>query len=111
MAAPSAHQLAWVAAGLRRAAAEAGVELPIDYSHRVAADALSRAGQVALTRLGAGVVIHTAPDTPDRLPEVLGYADAAGQWYRDGSRHRPCNASVVQGVRPGLQGAGEAMAP
>ena len=29
----------------------------------------------------------TAPAATDRLPVVVGYADARGQWHRDGSRH------------------------
>jgi hypothetical protein len=40
------------------------------------------------------VVIHTAPQSKDRLPIVVGYADARGQWHRDGSRH--IDASLVE---------------
>ncbi len=37
--------------------------------------------------LGNGVAIHTQHDSDRRLPVLLGYADARGQWYRDGRRH------------------------
>ena len=87
MARPLSHDLAWVAEGLRQAAAKAGVELPVAFSQAIAADGLAREPEVALTRLGAGVVFHTKPDSDKRLPVVLGYADSRGQWYRDGRRH------------------------
>ena len=85
------HRLAWVTAGLRRAARDAGVDLPAVYARQVAADGLRSCDQLGVTRLDTGVVLHTAPDTPDQLPAVLGYADTTGQWYRDGSRHTPRN--------------------
>jgi hypothetical protein len=44
-------------------------------------------GELGVSRLGSGVVIHTVPPTKDRLPLIVGYADGRGQWYRDGSRH------------------------
>jgi hypothetical protein len=88
MAALTRHQLVWVTAGIRRVAGEAGLDLPVAYARRVAADALTLGDHVALTQLGAGVVIHTVPDSPDRLPKVVGYADAGGQWYQDGTRHQ-----------------------
>ena len=44
-------------------------------------------GELGVSRLGSGVVIHTVPPTKDRLPFIVGYADGRGQWYRDGSRH------------------------
>jgi hypothetical protein len=81
------HHVESVATDVRRAAAEAGVELPVSYARRVAADGLAHEANLGVTRLGAGVVIHTAPDTTARLPIVVGYADARGQWHRDGSRH------------------------
>jgi len=81
------HQIEWVADALRRAAADHGVELPVSYARRVATDGLGREAELGVTRLGAGVVIHTAPQSKDRLPIVVGYADARGQWHRDGSRH------------------------
>ncbi len=84
MSPPTAHQVERVAAGLRQAAAEAGVQLPVSYSRAVANDGLGRAAEVGVTRLGRGVVFHTHPGRP----LVLGYADARGQWYRDGRRHR-----------------------
>jgi hypothetical protein len=95
MAAPTPDQVAWLAIRVRATARKVGVELPVDYSRRVVADALSCESQVAVTKLGAGVVIHTAPDSSDRLPVVVGYADADGQWYRDGRRHRADGAVSV----------------
>ena len=76
-----------VAADVRRAAAEAGVELPASYAQRVATEGVAQEADLGVTRIGAGVVIHTAPAATDRLPVVVGYADARGQWHRDGSRH------------------------
>jgi hypothetical protein len=83
------HRLAWLAAGLRRAAHDAGVVLPVDYAQRVAVDGIGRCDQLGVTPIGHGVAIHTAPQDDRQLPILLGYADAAGQWYRDGSRHAP----------------------
>jgi hypothetical protein len=87
MAPPTRHDAAREAADLRRAAAEAGVYLPVSYSQAVAADGLERGTELAITRLGAGVVVHTRPGSDKQLPIVLGYADSRGQWYRDGHRH------------------------
>jgi hypothetical protein len=87
MAPSSRHQIEWTASGLRRAALDAGVTLPVSYSQAVASDGLAREPQIGVTRLGAGVVLHTSPASAKRLPIVLGYADARGQWYRDGRRH------------------------
>lgn len=39
---PDGHQIAWVAAGLRRAEAEVGVALPVSYSQAVATGGLAR---------------------------------------------------------------------
>lgn len=83
----SPHHVEWAAAGLRRAAASAGVALPVDYSQTVAADGLARSPELGVTRLGAGVVLHTQPANNRDLPVVVGYADPRGQWYRDGHRH------------------------
>lgn len=83
------HHQAWTAAGIRRAAAGLGVTLPDDYARAVAAAGLALAETLAVTRLGAGVVIHTRPDRDGRLPVVVGYADAGGQWNRDGTRFQP----------------------
>lgn len=83
----SRHQIEWVAEGLRRAAASQGVELPVAYARRVATEGLAHEGELGVTRLGAGVVIHTVPQANDRLPVVAGYADSRGQWHRDGTRH------------------------
>jgi len=86
MSNPTRHNVDWTALGLRRAAADAGVTLPLSYARAVAADGLASAEALALSRLGAGVVIHTAPGERS-LPIMLGYADERGQWYRDGRRH------------------------
>ncbi|MHB1535955.1 MAG: hypothetical protein ACYC1D_15365 [Acidimicrobiales bacterium] len=83
----SRHQIEWAASGLRRAAAEVGVAIPVDYSQAVAADGLARSSELGVTRLGAGVVLHTQPASNRELPVVVGYADSRGQWYRDGHRH------------------------
>jgi hypothetical protein len=87
MGRPTRHQIEWAASGLRRAAADAGIALPVSYSQTVAADGLAREPELAVTRLGTGVVIHTNPHSDKRLPIVLGYADGRGRWYRDGRRH------------------------
>lgn len=87
MGRPSRHQIDLAASGLRAAAAEVGVELPVAYSRAVAADGLAAQTSLAVTRLGSGVVIHTQPDRSRGLPIVVGYADSRGQWYRDGRRH------------------------
>lgn len=81
------HRVAWVAAGLRRAARTFGVELPASYTEAVAAQGLACCEQLAVTGHGAGIVIHTAPESDGPLPVILGYADPAGQYYRDGRRH------------------------
>ena len=88
----SRHQVEWAASGLRRAAAEVGVSLPVDYSQAVAADGLTRSPELGVTRLGAGVVLHTQPSSSRQLPVVVGYADRRGQWYRDGRRHTTTSA-------------------
>ena len=76
-----------VAAGLKAAAADVGVQLHQSYAERVAADGLARCQQLGVKRVGRGVVIHTAPEAHLELPIVLGYADASGEWLRDGNRH------------------------
>jgi len=80
------HRVEWVAAALRRAAQAAGVQLTVRYSRRVATDGLASAEQLGVTRLGNGVVMHTASEAPDHLPVVVGYADRSGQWCADGRR-------------------------
>jgi len=88
MARPASHhQIEWTAAGLRRAATDAGIALPVDYSQAIAADGLTRCTELGVTRLGAGVVLHTQPASDRQVPVVVGYADGRGQWYRDGQRH------------------------
>jgi len=88
MARPTSRQpVELVAADLRRAAMQAGVDLPLSYARRVAADGLTEGAKLAVTRLGAGVVIHTQGEAKDRLPVLVGYADGRGQWHRDGRRH------------------------
>lgn len=94
MAEPSHHQVTWTAAGLRRAAKDNGIDLPVDYSRRVAADGITRCDQLGVTKMGAGVVIHTLPGSPSELPNVVGYADGGGQWYRDGSQHHTAGTPV-----------------
>jgi len=83
----SRHRVERVAAGIRQAAAEQGVELPVSYARRVTAEGLALGAELVLTRLGSGVVIHTAPEVKDHVPVVVGYADARGQWHRDGRRY------------------------
>jgi hypothetical protein len=75
-----------MAIALRQAAHEADVEIARSYARRVAATAKG-AGELGVSRLGSGVVIHTVPATKHRLPVIVGYADSRGQWYQDGSRH------------------------
>ncbi|MGH9073388.1 MAG: hypothetical protein ACRDZQ_04605 [Acidimicrobiales bacterium] len=98
---PTAHHVAWVAAGLGRAATDAGVHLPADYLRAVACDGLRFCPQLGVSRLGEGVVIHTAPEGGDQLPILLGYADHLGRWHRDGARHHPAQpAGQPQGPWP-----------
>jgi hypothetical protein len=73
-------------ANLCLAARSAGVQLPEGYARRVVHDA-GPTVDLGLSRLGHGVVIHTVPPNKRSLPVPLGYADARGQWYRDGTRH------------------------
>ena len=103
MSAATAHELAWVAAGIRRAAADLGVELPAGYALAVAAQALSRGEELGVTKLGRGVVLSSLLGPGRAMPFVVGYADASGQWYRDG-RRRPDSqpAPVTETVVPDL---------
>lgn len=87
-AGPTSHGVARVASGIRTAAGDAGIRLSVAYSQRIASEGLARCEQVGVTRLGAGVVIHTAPANGTGLPVVLGYADPDGEWFRDGTRHQ-----------------------
>lgn len=98
------QQIEQVAADLRRAAAEAGVELPVSYTRRVAVDGLAHDAELGVTRLGAGVVIHATPETTDQSRVVIGYADARGQWHRDGRRHieGPTAEAPAEAVEVGL---------
>jgi hypothetical protein len=86
-----------MAAGLRRAARTLGVELPVGYSEAVATAGIAICGQLGVTRLDHSVVIHTVPESPDQPPVLIGYADAAGQWYRDGRRHSTLSAAPAPG--------------
>ena len=97
----SRQQIELVAADLRRAAMQAGVDLPPSYARRVAADGLTEGGKLAVTRLGAGVVIHTQVEAKDRLPVLIGYADGRGQWHRDGRRH--VEAPSVEGPEDAME--------
>lgn len=81
------EQLERAVADVRRAAGALGVDLPRSYARRIAGEWLGREGELGVTRLGAGVVLHLQPGSPRTRPVVLGYADARGQWHRDGSRH------------------------
>lgn len=98
------HQLAWLASGLQRASRGLGVDLPVTYAQAIAAQALSFGDPVGITRLGCGVVLHTQPEADNRLPVLLGYADANGQLYRDGSRHQTAShvpdppSAIVPGI-------------
>ena len=74
------HQVQWVASALRQAAADVGVELSLSYSLALAADGLAREPELALTRLGSGVVVHTKPRDERRLPMVLGYGNDTLIW-------------------------------
>ena len=57
--AASAHDIARVAAGIRTAAAEAGVALPVDYTCTLAADGLASEPALAVTRLGDSVQVFS----------------------------------------------------
>lgn len=92
------HHLVWLGAGLRRAAHDAGIDLPVEFAQCVAVDGIRHCDQLAVTPIGHGVAIHTAPADDRRLPVLLGYADAAGQWYRDGSRHATPSPTPTAGV-------------
>ena len=88
-----AQRVARLAAGIRSAARDAGIVVPQIYAERVAADGAARCHQLGVTRLGDGVVIHTAPESQEELPVVLGYANPDGQWLRDGTRHHSPQAA------------------
>jgi hypothetical protein len=83
------HQLARLAARVRRAAADAGIELSQGYATRIAAAGASLCDQIGVTRLGVGIVIHTVPEDPTEFPIVLGYADATGEWSLDHAHRKP----------------------
>jgi len=85
-ASPDRHRIDEIAIALCRSAHEAEVEIARSYARRVAATGKG-AGELGVSRLGSGVVIHTVPATKHRLPVIVGYADNRGQWYQDGSRH------------------------
>lgn len=92
------HRLAWVTAGLHRAARASGVDLPADFTHRVAIDGLCLCDQLSVNRLGGGVVLHTVPDSNRQLPVVLGHADADEAWNRVDSRHLSPSPSASSAV-------------
>lgn len=89
------HRLVWLGAGLRRAAHDAGIDLPVEFAQRVAVEGIRHCDQLAVTPVGHGVAIHTAPTDDRSLPVLLGYANAAGQWYRDGTRHAPPSPAPI----------------
>jgi len=82
-------RLVRIATGLRTAARGAGVELTHSYAERLAVEGIARCDQLGVTRLGDGIVIHTAPESGGELPFVLGIAGGGGEWLRDGRRHLP----------------------
>jgi hypothetical protein len=79
-------QIVTAAEGLCAAALGAGTGLPAGYAEQIAAEGLALCDKLGVTRLGDGVVLHTAPEAPG-LPRLLGYADGSGQWYGDGAEH------------------------
>jgi hypothetical protein len=83
------RQIRMVVEGLREAALDAGVELSLGYAEAVCADGLRLCDQLGVTRLGEGVLLHTAPEPANELPRLLGYADLSCQWYRDGTNFVP----------------------
>jgi hypothetical protein len=85
------HNCARLACRLRSAARDASVEISPSYAARLVADGFSLCDQIGVTRLGRGVVIHTAPDSDQQRPVVLGYADADGEWVMHGSHHHAEN--------------------
>jgi hypothetical protein len=70
----------------------------------VCADGLGLSDRLGTTRLGQGVLLHTAPEGATELPRLLGYADRSGQWYGDGTRH---GAEAPDVVRPAAAGGVE----
>lgn len=82
-------RIAFTAAALTRAAHAFDVTLTPDYAKWVAADGLAHCDRLGVTPLGDGIIIHTAPDTPDQLPILLGYAGPKGEWTRTGQRWQP----------------------
>jgi hypothetical protein len=84
---PPWFRINWVAAGLRQAARDAGVYLPLSYSRRIAVQGVALESPLGVTGFGDLIVIHTLPQDPDQLPVLVGFADADHQWYRDGRRH------------------------
>jgi hypothetical protein len=81
-----------VAAGLRRAARDAGVNLSLSYSRRIALQGVALESPLGVTSFGDLIVIHTVPGI-DELPVVVGFADGDHQWYRNGRRHAEPNDS------------------
>lgn len=70
------------------------------HARTLAADGLRQEPNLAVSRLGDGVVIHTQPDSGRRLPILLGYADARGQWYRDGRRRHETTEPAAPAAEP-----------
>jgi hypothetical protein len=64
-----------------------GVLLPVAHSAAVAPDALAGEPTLAVTRLGAGVVLHTRLKIDKQRPVALGYADSRDPLCRDGRMH------------------------
>ena len=81
------RQVEAVVEGLRAAALEAGTEIPTGYAEGIVLEGLALCDQLGVTRLGDGVILHTAPEGTRDLPRLLGYADRSGQWHRDGTKY------------------------
>jgi hypothetical protein len=64
-----------------------GVELPVAHSAAVAPDALAGEPTLAVTRLGAGAVLHTRLKIDKQRPVALGYVDSRDPMCRDGRLH------------------------
>ena len=95
---PEHHRHRWMAAGLRRIASTHGITLPVDYSLRCAAAATAAGDPLGVSKLGAGIVIHTVPETATRLPVLIGYSDRAGCWDRLGTYFGPTSQAMDAGA-------------
>ena len=83
------HRVARVAAGISSAAHDLGVDLTANYAQSVAAQGINECGQLGVTKLGNGVIIHTAPQDRHEHPIVIGYAATSSEWLRYGNSDAP----------------------